>query len=122
MSDRLTSTVELRSAAPPAGDVAVFNGSDHDVRLFNLGNSWGDDAWSFELGGAAVRRRPQSYTRNVPSARTIAPDATERFSFDFGDGTWEADAAEGKPVAVYHAPPTPEAKELGIFTGPLRSS
>jgi hypothetical protein len=100
------------------------------VRIFNMGNSWGDDAWSFELlpdgeKPRRVRRSPQTYTRNVPSTTEVAPGATGRWPFDLGDGTWELEAAPDLSgivlVAIYDAPPTPESQELGIFTGPLRS-
>ncbi len=126
----LMATVELRVTAPPAGHVVVCNGLSEPVRIFNMGNSWGDEAWSFELltdgdKPRAVRRRPQIYTRNVPSTTELAPGLTEKWPFDLGDGTWELEAAEAPSgaalTAIYDAPPTPEAEELGVFTGPLRS-
>lgn len=126
----LIATIELRESAPPAGDVVVHNDSGELRRIFNIGNSWGDRAWRFELltdGGAprSVRRRAQTYTRNVPSATELAPGAMGRWRFDLADGTWDLDVAAGFTgaalAAIYDAPPTPEARQLGVFTGPLRS-
>ncbi len=109
--------------------VQVHNGSDAPARLWEPGNSWGDAAWWFELiraqGPSAVRRLPQSYTRDVPSWREVGAGATSEWDFDLGDGTWELDAtvglSEGQLVAVYEAPPTPEAEKQHVLTGPLRS-
>lgn len=124
--------VEPSASSPPAGHLAVANRGPEAVRLWEPASSWGDPAWSFDVLAddrpIRVPRRPQRYTVNLPATREVAPGATERWAFDLGDGSWEIDAAsnalrapDARLVAVYDAPSTPEADQLDVFTGPLRS-
>ena len=124
--------VEPIASSPPAGHLAVTNRGRGAVRLWEPSTSWGDPAWSFEVLAddrpIPVERRPQSYTVNLPATREVGPGATERWAFDLGDGSWELDGAsnalrdpDARLLAVYDAPSTPEADQLDVFTGPLRS-
>jgi hypothetical protein len=103
-----------------------------EVRIWRTGNLWGDTVLSFELlpdeRSYSVVRKPQVYTRNVPSSLKVPGGSRHELPFDLGDGEWEA----GSPldqlilpgaqlVAIYDVPQTPEALEHGVWTGQLRS-
>lgn len=125
--------IELRSSAPqPRGAVVLVNMDSTPIRVWRTGNQWGDTALSFEvLRGERtlhIVRRPQDYTRNVPSPVEVPAATRHEWPFDLGDGQWEADApidqltvADAQLVAVYDIPPSPEAVEHGVWTGQLRS-
>jgi hypothetical protein len=131
-SGGLSAGIELRSADPPAGDVRLVNRATEPVRLFRPGNSWGDEALSFELtrGGTTARlvRRPQVYSRDVPAWVLVPPGGNQTRPFDFGDGSWEvrdSDQLDGPGttlVVVYGVRDSPEARANGVWTGHLRSA
>ena len=128
-----TLTIELADATRSAARVMLYNATRDVLRVWESGNSWGDAAWSFELltrtDARPVARRPQRYTRNVPAYREVEPGTIERWDFDFEDGTWQFPLVD-QPlrtqgtglVALYASPPSPEATELDVFMGPLRST
>jgi hypothetical protein len=115
--------------------VTIANDGDVGLRLWHEGNSWGDPALYFELYGAGevanpviVRRRPQAYTRNVPSSFVLGPGKTVARPFDLSDADWDAGGESGaapeggaRLVAVYEIPPTPETATHDVWTGQLRS-
>jgi hypothetical protein len=130
----LSLALELRPAAQPAGAAVLTNESDDTVRGWRQGNEWGDGALAFvvrrdgESGDATLTRKPQVYTRNVPSPVEIAPGDGHRIEFDVGDGEWEppdvvqrlgGDAAQ--LAAVYEIAPTPESDEQQVWTGRVQS-
>jgi hypothetical protein len=75
-----------------------------------------------------IVRRQQEYTRNVPSAGTLAPRGNYEIPFDFGDGNWEPQAVivrmsrpNTRLAAIYHVVESPEALFHNIWIGRLRS-
>jgi hypothetical protein len=124
--------VSLTDAGRPAGDVVLVSRGPAPARVWRMGNSWGDETVSFEIssGGdmAVVKRKPQVYTRNVPSSFEIPPGGRHAFPFDLSDGAWRTEAALGlleagdvRLVAVYELVPDHEAVEQGCWTGRIRS-
>lgn len=128
----LAIAVDLDRGAPPAGRVAIENQGSEGVRLWRTSNTWGAGALSFELmrDGESVRltRRPEDYTRNVPSSVEVPAGGRHQLPFDLGDGTWQSDdqlerfAGPGAClVAVYEVRETRESAEHGVWTGRLES-
>ncbi len=121
---RLTARIELATGAGPAGTVAIVNDGDEPVRLWRPGNSWGDDALTFEAGGTRFVREAD-YTRNAPSAVDVAPGAAHALPFDLADATWTGGPPPGpgdRLVAVYLVPETPEAADQRVWIGCVRSA
>lgn len=119
----LTARIELAAGGRPAGTVAIVNAGDAPVRLWRPGNTWGDDALTFEVDGTRLVREAD-YTRNAPSAADVPPGAAHELPFDLADGTWTGGsppAAGASLVAVYDVPRTPEAAEHGVWVGRVRS-
>jgi hypothetical protein len=132
-SQDLSAALKLRIAHPPAGAVIVQNHSSNDARIWDIGNTWGDDALSFEIMAAGqsaiVKRNLQRYTRNVPSLVIIALGSYHEIPFDLGDGTWALDIAQKLLVhagsqmrAIYASGDSPEVQALGVWRGQLRTS
>ena len=124
--------IELLRDVPPAGAVALINMGGAVIRIWALGNEWGDEMISFEVIGDStviqVMRSPQVYTRNVPSSIEVPAGGRHQIPFDLGDGSWQLAApaselfARGtRIVAVYEVPPSHEASTAGVLTGCLRS-
>ena len=116
----------------PVGVVVLDNAGSENVRLWQMGNEWGDMSLSFELtregGVARIVRRSQVYTRNVPSTFELPAGSRHEWPFDLGDAEWDADALAERPmdaqaqlVAVYAVPESPEALSHGVWTGQLRT-
>ena len=112
----------------------VINISSHPVNLWELGNSWGFDTFSFLLRdpstGTAIplERRPQVWTRNVPRFYTLAPGEHRDERFDFADGTWivpkEASRLKERNFNVRGTltlKPSAEAEKLQVFVGSVDS-
>lgn len=135
-SQVLMASLTLRIAHPPAGSVIVLNHSSTDACIWNIGNTWGDDALSFEVTAAGqntivsiARKRLQRYTRNVPSSVVIAPGTQHEIPFDLGDGTWDLDVAQklllhpdSQIRAIYDSGDSPEVHSQGVWRGQLRTS
>ena len=130
-SDGLAVDIE-RAPTAGAGWVVLINEGTDDVRVWQIGNTWGDEALSFVVsdGGSAVRveREPQVYTRNLPESVELKPGARYRMPFDLLDGTWEFEAiTRARPsqsievAAVYDVPPSPEAVVHQVWTGRISS-
>jgi hypothetical protein len=124
--------LELDRSRPPAGTVVILNSGPDAVRLWRTGNSWGDEVLSFDVMRdgltARVVRRPQVYTRNVPSSVSVPPGGSHELPFDLGDGSWDSDepldsfaGVGARLVAVYEVPETPEAAVHGVWTGRVQS-
>ena len=125
-------TAHIESASPPgAGWVVLTNRGAADVRIWQIGNTWGDEALSFEVSadGSTVRveRQPQVYTRNVPASVLLTPGDRFAIPFDLSDGTWKLDEF-GYPLphqcdvaAVYDVPRSPEAIEHQVWVGRITS-
>jgi hypothetical protein len=129
----LTAVIELHSTDPPAGAVVIENHSNDAVRIWRRGNSWGDEALSFELSASEQTTRittaGQDYTRNVPASLTVTPGARREISFDLGDGTWQPASALAhlrdacaRIVAIYESGDSPQVQEQGIWRGNIRSA
>jgi hypothetical protein len=119
-------------SSPPAGSVVLANAGSMDLRIWKTCNEWGDSRLSFEISRGDhiwhVVRRPQVYTRNVPSFVVVPAGGSHEWPFDLGDDDWIADAPVGElmgpptqVVAVYDVPVSPEAVERAVWTGRLRS-
>jgi hypothetical protein len=128
----LALVVDLSRASPPAGTAAIENRGPEAVRLWRTSNTWGAGALRFELtrSGASLllTRRPEDFTRNVPSAVEVPAGGRHELPFDLGDGGWEGDEQLDRPagpggrlVAVYEVGETPEAAVHGVWTGRLKS-
>jgi hypothetical protein len=128
--EALTVHIEPGST-PAAGWVVLTNRGTADLRVWRNGNTWGDEALSFDVshGGSTrrVEREPQVYTRNVPASVVLTPGDGFQISFDLLDGTWRLDAI-GRPLppqveiaAVYEVPPSSEAVAHQVWTGLVSS-
>jgi hypothetical protein len=113
--------LDVRRNADVGGTVIITNASSGEVRIFEVGSEWGDEAPSFDViaSGSAM---------HVPATVALPAGGSYEIPFDLGDGTWETDAAAGalaapdaKLVAVYEIPPSPEALEQHVWTGTVRS-
>jgi hypothetical protein len=123
--------LQVDPSLPPRGAVAIANRGTTPVRVWELGNSWGDATLSFELlrDGAVEKivREPQVYTVNLPERREVPAGGRHEWRFDLGDGSWKIgdvthlDVPDTRLVAVYEVVPTPEAEEHGVWVGRLRS-
>jgi hypothetical protein len=110
--------------------VALINTGEEPLRVFRFGNSWGDDALSFEVSDGErtlqITRVPQVYTRNVPSTEEIVPAERHVLPYDLADGGWtgatELIAAGSVLTAIYAVEESPEASEQGAWTGRCASA
>ena len=129
-SKALTLYIE-RAPTAGAGWVVLTNEGTGDVRVWHIGNTWGDEALSFEIAddGSTVRveREPQVYTVNLPESFELKPGARYPMPFDLLDGTWKLDAI-GRPLpprlevaAVYDVPRSPEAMANQAWVGRITS-
>jgi hypothetical protein len=121
------------TSAPATGVVWLVNNSPSTWRVFDTGNSWGDEALSFEARREEeiVRIVPaaQTYTRNVPSVLEIAAHDRHALDFDLTDGTWEADLPIATLLsnatavrAVFEIGDSPEADTQRVWRGRLESA
>jgi hypothetical protein len=124
--------VQLHADARAAGKLVITNRGSADVRFWQMGNSWGDGTLSFEVKWDGrterVTRKPQDYTRNVPSSISVAPGGKWEVPFDLADGTWEPPSAidrletpGAQLVALYEIRDSPEARTHHVWLGRLRS-
>lgn len=131
-SEPLELRIKMSPASRVKGKVVLINRGDAEARVWRMGNSWGDTALRFVVTGNGnakqIARKPQDYTRNVPSTVTLAHGAEYEIPFDLADGSWEPVAVverlAGGDVsleAVYLASKSPEAKTQHIWVGELRS-
>lgn len=120
------------SGMPGAGRVVLVNHGDKPIRVWRTGNLWGDTALWFEISRrsivARVIRKPQRYTRNVPSSVVVQAGGSHTWQFDFGDGSWESDVpfeqmtgTGAEMAAIYEVSESPEALANGVWIGRLRS-
>ncbi len=120
------------SGTPGAGRVVLLNRGDKPIRVWRTGNLWGDTALWFELSRppivARVVRKPQRYTRNVPSSVPVPAGGSHTWHFDFGDGSWESEipfeqmtGTGAEIAAIYEVSESPEALANGVWIGSLRS-
>lgn len=130
----LSVRIELRSSAPPAGNVVLRNNGSVDIRVWRRGNSWGDNTVTFQVhrGGSVQKfsEKPRVYTRNIPAYITLAPGQTQEIPFDLSaSGGWEpawqpgpSATSGGTLAAVYKVAPTKELAEFGVWTGEIASA
>lgn len=120
------------SGTPGAGSVVLVNHGGKTIRVFQTGNHWGDAALWFEMSRppivARIIRKPQIYTRNVPSSLPVPAGSSHTWQFDLGDGSWESDipfeqiVGDGAElIAVYEVSESPEALANDVWIGRLRS-
>lgn len=125
--------LELRSSAPPAGNVLLRNDGIATIRVWQRDNSWGDSAVTFLLQrGTGVQKFSEKfheYSANVPGYITLAPGQTQNIPFDLsGSGDWEpawqpgTSASGGTLTAVYSVAPTKESVEFNVWTGEIASA
>jgi hypothetical protein len=125
-------TVEMHTSQPPAGTVVLVNPGSSALRVWRLGNSWGDETLSFEIASGghrdAIRRKPQVYTRNIPASVVLERGEKQEIAFAIEDGQWEPAAAVARLAAadalitaIYRVAPSPEASAQGVWIGELRS-
>jgi hypothetical protein len=122
----------MSAASQVKGKVVVVNRGDVEARVWRIGNSWGDGALHFAVtrNGRAERvtRKPQDYTRNVPSTVALAHGGEYEIPFDLTDGSWEPDTlVERLPLggvsleAIYTVSKSAEAETQHVWVGELRS-
>jgi len=130
-TDSLAAHIELHAHAPPAGKVVFENIGATEMGVWRTGNSWGDEALSFELKSAGgierIVRKPQVYTVNVPAAQMLSARGRYAVPFDLGDGSWQLEASfrwdvDAELVALYDVPESPDALAQHAWIGHLRSA
>jgi hypothetical protein len=116
--------------------VQLINPTDHPVRVWRLGNSWGGSSWSLRLSttGASARSyvlRPtnQGYTRNVPGFIEIPQHGQSEIQLVPSRPEWTAGedigALKGVVVnaqAVLEIAPTPESAKHHVAVGRMESA
>ena len=123
---------ELAPGSRAAGSAVLTNRGSSEIRVWRTGNSWGDEALSFEgTRGRSVHRimrDPQVYTRNVPLFVSLKPGERYEIPFDLRDGSWPPEAAIRRLqapgvqlAAVYEVPRSPEATAHAVWSGQVRS-
>lgn len=128
----LTLRIEPAAASRTAGSAILTNTGDSELRVWQTGNTWGDDALSFEASGngstARIVRKPQVYTRDVPASVALKPGERYERPFDLEDGTWEpadtiraVQSPDVRLVAVYDVPRSADAVTQDVWIGKLRS-
>jgi hypothetical protein len=131
-SGGLRLVIERFTGTPGEGRVALINESKAPVRLWRAGSQWGDVVLSFRAQHLKttihVVRRPQIYTYNVRSAVLVSVGANYYWSFDFGDGTWEADVpfrqwvcSGARLTALYQVDADPDSLAHDVWVGSLQS-
>lgn len=116
--------------------VAVHNPTDQPLRVWQLGNSWGDGAWSLRVSAcdapdtfAILRPTNQGYTRNVPVSIEIPPRGAQELRLVPSGPAWKA-SADTRPLAggcvrvtaVLDLVPSPEATAQGVLPAHLESA
>jgi hypothetical protein len=125
-------TLELEVNDKLAGLAHIINQGDTETKVFQTGNSWGDDALSFEIADGtrtmSITPEPKIYTRDVPSTVSIEPGSKYSISFYLLDETWKVDyddleslSAEARLTAIYQIGPSEEAVTQQTWTGSIRS-
>jgi hypothetical protein len=116
--------------------VELHNPTDQPVRVWRLGNSWGDSAWSLRLTTSGPPARTytlqpthQGYTRNVPGFIEIPAHGTQDIRLAPSGREWTAgddlDPLKGVPVNVEAAldiAPTPEVTKHRVAVGRVESA
>jgi hypothetical protein len=131
-SQGLRLVIEGFRGVPGRGRVALVNDSEAPVRVWRAGSQWGDVVLSFRAQraetNAHIVRRPQIYTVNVRAAVLVPAGARHDWSFDFADGTWEADVPfrqwvgpGAELIAVYRVDADPDSVAYGVWIGSLQS-
>jgi hypothetical protein len=114
------------------GKVIVINKGDDETRVWRMGNTWGDSTLHFAMIHEGhtyqLNRKPQIYTRNVPSSERVPPGGQYEIAFDLQDGSWEPPVVVGQLAAgdvsvqaLYHVSKSSEASEQGVWVGELSS-
>ena len=131
ITDSLAAHIELHAHAPPAGKVVFENVGATGIGVWRKGNSWGDEALSFELKSAdgieRIARKPQIYTVNRPAAQMLPAGSRYAVPFDLGDGSWQVDTSVRRTdgaelVALYDVPESADALAQHAWVGHLRSA
>jgi hypothetical protein len=111
----------------------IRNPGDREVRVWDLGNSWGGASWSLRLiVDGAMRReiawRPtnQVYTRNIPRFIEVPPHGEKELRLTPSEWTAAEDLSplRGVPIrvrVVLEIAPSPEAAEHSVATGAAQS-
>jgi hypothetical protein len=114
----------------------IENTGSDSVKLWNDWNSWGYDNLSFEIidnsGKTSIaRRKKAAFTRNFPAVIEIGPGEVIVREVDLLSKTipWTGfplprKAERSKPFqmrALYSIKDSKESKELGVWTGAIRS-
>jgi hypothetical protein len=119
----------------PMFQVQVTNKFDREQRIWRDSNSWGYYALSFELTEAngkvtRIEKKPQGFTRNVPSYWTLPPHERRMLEVDFAETTtWSPvpfPQRGGGPVtytmrAIFEIGETEESKKFNVWTGRIVS-
>jgi hypothetical protein len=113
--------------------VILKNISNERQLAFGTAHSWGYYAVSFELqmpDGRIVKvtKKPQGFTRNIPSTFMIPPGEQMVFPITLDD-LWDAvpplletDKTPAITIkAIYEVKPTPESAEQKVWTGRMES-
>lgn len=114
--------------------VVLTNVSKQHQAVFEVGNSWGYQAISFELTLDAneekkykVTVKPQTFTKNVPAIYVIPPQGHQVFVITLDD-KWTGMPEFKKPghtpatiKAIYELKKTNESWEKGVWAGRVES-
>lgn len=116
--------------------VLIQNPTGHEVRVWDLGNSWGGASWSLRLivdsaAGSKLTLRPanQAYSRNLPRFIEVPAYGHKELRLAPSGPEWTAGEnltpLRGAPIhvqAVLEIAPSPEAMEHDVATGLVESA
>jgi hypothetical protein len=136
-ADAMSQRIPLHLTLQIQGNILLVqmrNPGDHDVRVWDLGNSWGGASWSLRLTDSATGRkltlRPtnQGYTRNLPKFIEVPANDQKELRLTPSGREWTAveDLAPLRVAsihvqAVLEIAPSTEAREHRIATGRVES-
>jgi len=110
------------------------NAGSTELRLWDLENSWGWFATSFQIRGVdqpdeyLIERADRDWTKNAPTYFSLAPGQEREITLDLNDGWWNKDerVSSLKDLALsiratYRVEATPEASRSQVYVGTLVS-
>lgn len=115
--------------------VVVTNTSDKPLKLWREWCSWGYFNLTFEIDDGTgkvvtLKKKPRGWDKNYPDFQVLEAGDHHVIPVTFDANVWElpfAKAADNKPRqvkmrAVYEIQPDAHSKELGVWTGTVRSA
>jgi hypothetical protein len=112
----------------------IWNISSQAIRLWELGNSWGWEAYTLQFRSAldgkmrSIKRAVRDWTKNGPVFFVLSAGKSREVDIDLHDGWWERDAdlarLQDEPMwvrVIFTVNLTPEAEEYGVGIGTVVS-